>query len=333
MPTNAADGEARPADAAPRAPKPIVIDRYKYKQDGQGYLLSGRHSYIYLFDIATKKLDRLTKGKWDEVDAVVVARRHPHRVHEQPQRGSRSRAVEPDLRRRREARVDRESADAGHQPRRPLAPEWSPDGKWIAFLEGDEKKYGAYGMEHLALVAADGSERAAAREGGREPRPRRVVAAFQRRRQVDHRVRHRRPVRLSGARSRWRRQRVERLMPPPVVVSNWTTAGSCSVVLSGSDTKPTEVYRAGRLARCSQLTHQNDALFAELQLGADRRGQLQEQGRHGGARPADQAGRLRHRHEGSAAAADSRRAERAGSALVQRSSASCSRPTATRCSR
>src|SRR6185437_10688192 len=35
--------------------------------------------------------------------------------------------------------------------------EWSPDGKWIAFLEGEEKKYGAYGMEHLALVAADGS--------------------------------------------------------------------------------------------------------------------------------------------------------------------------------
>ncbi len=39
------------------APKPIVIDRYRYKQDGQGYLLSGRHSYIYIFDIATR-------GKW-----------------------------------------------------------------------------------------------------------------------------------------------------------------------------------------------------------------------------------------------------------------------------
>ena len=38
--------------ATPRVPKPIVIDRYRYKQDGQGYLLSGRHSYIYLFDIA-----------------------------------------------------------------------------------------------------------------------------------------------------------------------------------------------------------------------------------------------------------------------------------------
>jgi Tol biopolymer transport system component len=54
------------ASATPRVPKPIVIDRYKYKQDVQGYLLSGRHTYIYLFDIATKKLDRLTNSKWDE---------------------------------------------------------------------------------------------------------------------------------------------------------------------------------------------------------------------------------------------------------------------------
>ena len=54
------------AGGRPRVPKPIVIDRYKFKQDGQGYLLSGRHSYIYLFDIATKKLDRLTAGTSDE---------------------------------------------------------------------------------------------------------------------------------------------------------------------------------------------------------------------------------------------------------------------------
>ena len=50
-----------------KAPKPIVIDRYKFKPDGAGYLLSGRHSTIYLFDVATKKLDRLTTAKdYDE---------------------------------------------------------------------------------------------------------------------------------------------------------------------------------------------------------------------------------------------------------------------------
>src|SRR5712692_614314 len=61
-----ADASPSPQAGPPKPPKPIVIDRYRYKQDGAGYLLSGRHSYIYLFDIATKKLDRLTKSKWDE---------------------------------------------------------------------------------------------------------------------------------------------------------------------------------------------------------------------------------------------------------------------------
>src|SRR5215212_4695711 len=65
------DPESEPAPspqpgATPRVPKPIVIDRYRYKQDGQGYLLAGRRTYIYIFDVATKKLERLTKSKWDE---------------------------------------------------------------------------------------------------------------------------------------------------------------------------------------------------------------------------------------------------------------------------
>ena len=62
-----ADPEPSPQPGAtPRVPKPIVIDRYRFKQDGQGYLLKGRQTYVYLFDIATKKLERLTKSKWDE---------------------------------------------------------------------------------------------------------------------------------------------------------------------------------------------------------------------------------------------------------------------------
>src|SRR5256714_6570493 len=64
---DAPDPSATPTPGVPpKPPKPIVIDRYHYKQDVQGYLLTGRHTYIYLFDIATKKLDRLTKSKWDE---------------------------------------------------------------------------------------------------------------------------------------------------------------------------------------------------------------------------------------------------------------------------
>src|SRR5437762_5548612 len=51
-----------PGQPGRKAPKPIDSDRYKHSQDVQGYLLSGRHTYIYLFDIASKKQDRLTAG-------------------------------------------------------------------------------------------------------------------------------------------------------------------------------------------------------------------------------------------------------------------------------
>src|SRR5438132_3807683 len=43
---DAPDPSATPTPGVPpKPPKPIVIDRYHYKQDVQGYLLSGRHTY------------------------------------------------------------------------------------------------------------------------------------------------------------------------------------------------------------------------------------------------------------------------------------------------
>ena len=38
-------------------PKPIVIDRYKFKQDVSGYLTSASRSHLYLFDLQTQKLE------------------------------------------------------------------------------------------------------------------------------------------------------------------------------------------------------------------------------------------------------------------------------------
>jgi len=59
---------------------------------------------------------------------------------------------------------------------------------------------------------------------------------------------------------------VDRLLKPPLVISSWTTAGNQSVAISGGDTKYTEVY-AFEGGSLQQITHHNDALMTQLDLG------------------------------------------------------------------
>ena len=258
-----AEAAASPAPGTPpKPPKPIVIDRYRYKQDGQGYLLSGRHSYIYLYDVATKKLDRLTKSKWDESspswspDGSRIAFMSNHA--DDPDRDP---AAQLFVANTAAGAAEKQLTTADNRASR-ARPEWSPDGTRIVFTEGDEKKYGAYNIEHLAFVPADGST-APSRMKAVEDLDRGVsgLRVSSDGKSVNALVTDDRsvyPVSITRA-------AVVRLMNPPVVVSSLNTGGGHTVLLSGDDTKPTEVYAMeGNALR--QLTHQNGALLAELQI-------------------------------------------------------------------
>ena len=253
------------------APKPIVIDRYHYKQDVQGYLLSGRHSYIYLFDLETKKLERLTtQKKWDEggpgwsPDGKFIAFTSDHN---------------PDPDRDPAAQVYVAEAKAGSTEKMltPLGergasgggrgghPEWSPDGKTLAFLQGEERKWDAYSQEHLAIVPADGSAPLTLVKasldfdrGVSTPRwsadGKSITVLV-----TDDRSVYPARVPISGG-------GLEPLMAKPVMVSGPSQAAGCSVVLSGGDTKHNEIYTVNGGA-LTQLTHHNDALMSEIEWG------------------------------------------------------------------
>ena len=256
--------------ATPRKPpKPIVIDRYKFKQDVQGYLLSGRHSNIYLFDIASKKFERLTAGKADESSPswspegtrlAFMSNRN-----EDPDREPSSQLFVIDAKAGSTEKALTPATSRGGRGK----PEWSPDGKRIAFLEGDDKKYGAYGMEHLTIVAADGSSA-----------PQRVVASEA----LDRSVSQPRwgddgrniyaivtdDMSAYGARIPVGSGSAVRITGTPIVLGQRHSAASCAVVISGDDNHYNEVYSAsvvGGSMKFEPLTHQNDALFAELRLG------------------------------------------------------------------
>src|SRR5256714_8254306 len=137
---DAPDPSATPAPGTPpKPPKPIVIDRYRYKQDVQGYLLSGRHTYIYLYDIASKKLDRLTKSKWDESsvswspDGARIAFMSNHA--DDPDRDPTAQLFVADA---QCGTTEKELTTADNRANR-QRPEWSPDGTRIVFLGGAQR--------------------------------------------------------------------------------------------------------------------------------------------------------------------------------------------------
>ena len=154
-------GDEKKDDDAP--PKPIVVDRFQFKQDVDGYL-GVRRQRLVLLDIAAGKTRRLTTGDFNEhfpswsPDGTRIAftsNRDPD-----PDRSYNTDlwvvpvAAEP-------AEPKRLSTHPGadNDPDYESYPAWSPDGRQIAYIEGGPVELFYYGTRHLAVVDAQGGSR------------------------------------------------------------------------------------------------------------------------------------------------------------------------------
>jgi dipeptidyl aminopeptidase/acylaminoacyl peptidase len=147
-------------DTTRRTHRPIVVDRFQFKQDETGYL-DARRDHLYLFDLAGRKAEMVIPGEYSESapawspdgrSIAFVSKRRPDfdRTDNwdlyvvEARTGATPRQLTtfegPDM-----------SPDWGSR-----SPAWSPDGKYVAYVQGGPLKLIYYAGQKLAVVPAGG---------------------------------------------------------------------------------------------------------------------------------------------------------------------------------
>lgn len=243
-----------------RTPKPIVIDRWDFKRDYQGYL-TRRRNHLYLFELATRKLEQLTTGDTD--DRSPAWSPDGSRIAFSSKRAPGSeRTLNWDLW-VVEARTGATPAPLTTFPGEDDRPVWSPDGRTIAYLQSGDPRYYAYIHDRVAVVPAAGGAARVLTEALDRPASRPQWAPDGR--SIHFLLEDDRVVQI--ARVEVASGRIERLTDGFRAFAGLAAgAGGRLAVLAGTDHEPYEVaaFEQGAVRR---LTSHNDSLMAALDLG------------------------------------------------------------------
>jgi dipeptidyl aminopeptidase/acylaminoacyl peptidase len=247
-----------------KTPKPIVLDRYHFKQDVQGYL-GDKRSHLYVFDVATKKAELLTPGKYEEANPswspdgkqiAFVSDRSPD-----PDRSINTDIYVIDARAGAQARqLTMFQGDDNNGGGR-LA--WSPDGKSIAYVRSSSPTMSIYDQYQLAVIPAAGGEARVLTESLDRPvtSPRWTADGASLLFLVtDDRTQYVARMRATGG-------PVDKLTNGPRVIQSFALGPAGKIAVLGSTATEMSEVQALENGALRPLTHQNDSWLAEIQLG------------------------------------------------------------------
>ena len=244
--------------------EPIVIDALQFKNDDEGYLGRDRVRHLYLFTVDGKRLEQLTHdaGFDEDLPAWSPDGRRIAFVRTHGLGTDRDGRLSIDV-------IDARVGATAREVVRPYAPNnptvaWSPDGTRIAYLEGLEPKYYAYMQDRLFTVPVAGGRPRALTD-----KLDRAVMSFAYSGDgtgitiavEDDRTVY--PARVDLA-----SDSISRLVPAgPFVISSLSAAGGHTALVETNDRALGEVFALDN-GHLRKLSGQNDALMAELRLGA-----------------------------------------------------------------
>ena len=255
------ENEANPP--ADQKPKPIVLDRYHFKADIEGYLSSPHHARIYVYNLAGKKLDPVTDSKdFDESnpewspDSTRIAFVSKRTADWDRENNSDVWVVDAQPNSTPKRLTQFEGPDGGRLS-------WSPDGNLLAYTQGSDPKSSAYNQTKLAVVSTSGNGDAKVLTTKLDRNVSSPVFASDGKSifalVADDRVEYITKIDVATG-------NIERVATAKNVISQHTQAAGHTAVLSAGDEQPAEIFalESGKLRK---LTSHNDELFSNIDFG------------------------------------------------------------------
>jgi dipeptidyl aminopeptidase/acylaminoacyl peptidase len=248
--------------SAETAPKPIVIDTWHFKGDIAGYLTTSSHTHLSLVDVGNGDTEALTSTAeynddlpaWSP-DGKLIAYVSNHRADAERSGVNEIYLIEP-----HSGATARKLAEVYSPDRQRVA--FSPDGRTLLLLQGDQPRFNAYINDRLAVVSVDSGRVRTLTEKLDRAVSNPIFSSDGRSVGViveDDRAYYPALVSLeSGG--------LERRVAGPVAVRDEATAAGHTVVLASSDAQPSELY-ALEDGKLRKLTSQTDPWLADVALG------------------------------------------------------------------